>query len=184
MKIILGFTGEIGSGKGLATRHLAEKYGATIHRTSKMLRDLLDRLYVSQTRENMQNISTLLREMFSEDIMAKVIYEDVQKDANEIVTVDGIRFLVDVAHLKNLPEFKLVYLEAPERERYDRVIHRNQNPGENKMTFDQFQDAEGGESESQVKELKKVADYIIQNDGTKEEFLGKIDKIIEELRKK
>ena len=51
-KIILGFTGLIASGKGTAAKYFNEKYGATTYRFSTMLRDLLNRIHVEHSRDN------------------------------------------------------------------------------------------------------------------------------------
>jgi len=58
-KIILGFAGEIASGKGTAAKYLAEKYGSGYFRFSTILRDVLKRLYLDESRENAQKISTV-----------------------------------------------------------------------------------------------------------------------------
>lgn len=182
MKIILGLAGTIGSGKGSAAEHLIKKHSANIHRTSKMLRDLLGRLYIETSRDHMSTLSTLLRQMFGEDIMSKVIYEDVKNDESEIVAVDGVRLLADVAYLKTFPEFKLVYIETDLKTRYERIVKRHQNPDERDKTFEEFENDQKAEAESQIEDLKKVADYSIENNGTPEEFFAKIDKLVEELK--
>ena len=87
MKIILGLAGEISSGKGTITKYLTDKYGASSCRFSTMLRDILDRLYMEHSRENMQKLSTMLRQNFGEDVLAKVMSEDVKKDDNKIKNV-------------------------------------------------------------------------------------------------
>jgi dephospho-CoA kinase len=90
-KIIIGLAGEIASGKDVTKKYLEINYGASCHRFSTILRDILNRLYLPIKRENMQDISTFLRQRFGEDLLAKIITEDVKNDPHEIVVVDGIR---------------------------------------------------------------------------------------------
>ena len=71
-KIIIGFIGKLSSGKGTACSYLVEKYQAQIVMFSQSLRDILDRVYLSHTRENMQKLSQILREHFSQDILANI----------------------------------------------------------------------------------------------------------------
>ena len=104
-KIILGFIGEIASGKGTACDYFIKEHHAGYHRFSKILRDILDRIYLPQTRENMQKMSTWLRKTFSEEIFAKVIAQEVLNDRSTIVCVDGIRRPADNVHLKKIPNF-------------------------------------------------------------------------------
>src|SRR3989344_2132033 len=97
-KIIVGFAGEIASGKGTATKYVVEKYHAVSDRFSTMLRDIADRVYLEQSRNNLQKISTMLRQTFGDDFLAKVISNDVQKNQSDIVVVDGIRRLPDIKY--------------------------------------------------------------------------------------
>ena len=72
-KIILGFSGLMASGKGTAAKYVQEAYGASTYRFSTMLRNTLDRFYLPHTRDNLINISEVLRQTFGEDMMAKTM---------------------------------------------------------------------------------------------------------------
>ena len=90
-KIIIGLTGEICSGKGIIAKYLTDRYNASSYRFSSMLRDVLARLHLPISRKNMQLISTVIRQYFSQDIMAKIITKDVKNSKKNIIVVDGIR---------------------------------------------------------------------------------------------
>lgn len=182
-KLILGFTGEIASGKGTASKYVMDKYHASSYRYSTMLRDVLKRLYIEDTRENMQHISTILRKNFGEELMAKVIFHDAKDSQSEIVVIDGIRRLADIAYLKDLPHFKLIYVEVSMDKRYERITKRGENPDDNSKTMEQFKKDHEAETELQIKELKKYANYIIDNNGNVEDLYRKIDDIISENSK-
>ena len=111
-KIIIGLAGEIACGKGTVANHIKEEHKASSYRFSTMLRDVLDRLYIEQTRENVSWISTILRQKFGEDLFAKVMAEDVKRDTGSVIVIDGIRRMADIEYLKKIPEFKLIYIEA------------------------------------------------------------------------
>ncbi|MEK7625108.1 MAG: AAA family ATPase, partial [Patescibacteria group bacterium] len=66
-KIILGFVGDLASGKGTICKYLKEKYGTESYRFSTMLRDILKRVYLENSRENLQRLSTVMRENFGQD---------------------------------------------------------------------------------------------------------------------
>ncbi len=182
-KIILGFAGEIASGKGTAAKYLIEKYGSGYYRFSSILRDLLKRLYLEESRENTQKISTILRQNFSEDILSKVISKDVLNDRHDIITVDGIRRLSDIKYLKELPGFKLVYIETDIEKRFERIVKRGENVDDRNKTFEEFRKDNEKESESQIKDLKSKADFVIDNNGTIEELYEQIDGIAEKCEK-
>jgi len=177
-KIILGFTGEMACGKGTATHYLTEKYKANSYRFSTMLRDVLKRLYLDESRENLQKISTVLRQNFSEEIMAKVITEDVKNDQGEVVIIDGIRRMADIKYLSEIPEFKFVYIDVDLEKRFERMKLRKENPGDDVKTLDDFKKENEQESELQIKGLKDKADFVVDNRGSLDEFYSQIEKII------
>jgi len=177
-KIILGLTAELAGGKGTVAKYIKEKYQGNSHRFSTMLRDVLDRLYLEQSRENMQKLSTIVRQNFGEDTLAKVIYEDVKRDEHLVLVVDGVRRPADIKYLRELPEFKLVYIDASLEKRYERIIKRGENPDDATKTFEQFKKDQEGEADSLIRSLKKEADFVVDNNGNFEDLYSQIDKII------
>lgn len=181
-KTILGFAGELACGKGTATKYVTEKYSGSSHRFSTMLRDLLDRLYLPQSRKNMQSISTDIRKSFGEDIMAKVMFEDVKNDVHEVVVIDGVRRPADIKYLKQLPEFKLIYIETPIDKRYERIVKRDENPDDSTKTLEQFKKDQEGEADSLILGLKDKADFVIDNNRTLDDLFVQIDEILKKLK--
>ncbi len=170
------------SGKGTAAEYISKNYKAKIYRFSTALRDILERLYLEEIRGNMQKLSTVLRENFGQDILARVITQEVKNDLNEIVVVDGVRREADIKFLKELPEFKLVYIEADIEKRHERISKRGENKDDNAKTFEQFKKELSQESELQIKSLKNIADYVIDNSNDIGCLYAEIDKIIAECK--
>lgn len=179
MKIILGLSGEIASGKGTVSKYIIEKYQGSSHRFSTMLRDIANRMHLEESRENLQKISTIFRQNFHDDILSEVIANDVKGDPHEVVAIDGVRRLADIAYLTKLPEFKLVYIEANIEKRYERITKRGENIDDVKKTFEEFRKDHEREAELQIKELKNHSDFILDNNGSFEDLYKQIDKIIE-----
>lgn len=179
-KLILGISGEMGSGKGTIAKHIKLEHNGNVHKFSTILRDVLDRLYLEQSRDNMQALSTILRKTYGEDIMAKGMYHDAENDEHDLVVVDGVRRMSDITFLKELPHFKLIYVEADMENRYERIIKRGENPDDAKKTFAEFEKAHENESEIQIRDLKNYASIIINNDGTYQELYQKINELITE----
>jgi len=177
-KIIIGLVGEIASGKGTVAKYLEEKHHATSHRFSTPLRDVLKRLHMEINRKNMQDISTLLREYFGQNMLAKVISEDVQKDENQIMVVDGIRRLADIEYLKSLPEFKLIYITADIKTRYERLIKRGENEDDLSKTFEQFQLDHQKETELEIPLVAEQANIKIDNSNGLDKLYDQIEKLL------
>lgn len=180
-KVVLGFVGDLAAGKGTICKYLAEKYGTTSYRFSTMLRDVLNRLYVENNRDNLQRLSTVLRENFGQDLMSKVIAEDVKNDKNVIVAVEGIRRPTDITYLEKNPGFHLIYLTADPKLRWERLVNRNENPGDDKKTFEEFLKDEQAEADRLIKELGSKAEYTIYNNGTFEQFYNEMEEVLKKI---
>lgn len=179
-KIILGLAGEMASGKGTVAQYLIQKDNSSSHRFSTMLRDVLTRLHLEHSRENLQHLSTMVRKTYGEDTLARVMAEDVKKDEAQIVVVDGVRRLDDIVYLKELEGFKLIYIDADIRKRYERIIARNENIDDQGKTFEQFEEESKDESEVQIAILKNYADIIIDNNADIEHLHTQIDELLVE----
>ena len=182
-KLILGLVGELSSGKDVTKKYLEENYGANCHRFSTILRDVLNRVYLPITRENMQDLSTLLRQRFGEDLLAKIIAEDVKNDAHEIIVVDGIRRGADMIYLKKIPGFILISIEVEARARYERLVKRQENADDTSKTYEQFLADGKKEAELEIPEVMATANYKIDNNGSFENLYKQIENIIIELEK-
>jgi len=181
-KIILGLAGEIASGKGTVAKYIVEKNGGSSHRFSTMLRDILSRIYLPDSRENMQSLSTILRQKFGEDTLAKVMAEDAKKDAHEVIAVDGVRRPADIKYLKEIPGFKLVYIETGIGNRFERIRKRGENPDDATKTLEQFKKDQEGEADAQIRSMKEYANFVINNDGSFEDLCRQVNEIIKKLK--
>lgn len=181
-KIILGLVGEIASGKGTVAKYLEKKYKASFYRFSTILRDILNRLYLEMTRENIQKTSTMIRKYYNEDILAKVMAEDVKNENNNIIIVDGVRRLADIKFLKKLPGFKLVKVVSKPEIRFKRLIKRKENKDDKNKTYKQFLADHKKEADREVPKVMERAKLEINNDGSLKELYKQIDRIIKKSK--
>jgi len=181
-KIILGIIGEISAGKDTLAEYLKLKHNATHYRFSEPLRDILVRLHIEINRHNLQNLSTMLRQLFGQNVLAKTICEDFKNGVNMAV-ITGIRRPGDVDYFFNMPNFKLLYVTADIKIRYSRMLRRKENNDDNYKTFEEFIEDNKAEAELQIPLVSQKADFTIDNSGTLEELYIKIDQIITNLLK-
>lgn len=182
-KVILGLAAELAGGKGTVAKYIVEKHSGNSHRFSTMLRDILSRIYLPDSRENMQKLSTILRQKFGEDTLAKVMAEDVKKDIHEVIAVDGVRRPADIRYLKEIPGFKLVYIETSIENRFERIKKRGENPDDATKTLEQFKKDQEGEADAQIRNMKDHADFVVDNNGTFEDLYKQIDDITLNIKK-
>lgn len=183
-KVIIGLVGQIASGKDITKKYIIQKYGAESVKFSQILRDILARLDVPASRENISALSLSLRQLFGEDIFAKVITRDVKSFESDIVVVDGVRRMEDIEFLKNLPEFSLVSVDALPEIRYQRMKARNENPGDAEKTFEEFLNQQLLETEMTIAGVMKESQYQLTNNTNLEEFQRDIDNLLTELQEK
>lgn len=183
-KVIIGVAGEVASGKDTVGKYLAEKYQAQALRFSQVLRDILDRMNLEQSQANMAKLSLHLRKAFGEDILSKGLVVEAGKSENELVVVDGVRRLPDIIQMEASEHFYFVYVEASPEKRYERMTTRHQNTDDAGKTLVQFEKDALLEAESQIRDLKEHADFVINNDGTLDELQKQIDDIVSQIRSK
>lgn len=180
-KNIFGLVGSLASGKETTKKYLAEKYNAKDCRFSSILRDVLNRIAVPNSRENLQKVSTVLRANFGENLLARAIAADALKLEADVVVIDGVRRFTDIEHLKDLPNFILVKIDADPKLRYERMKLRNENEGDDKKTFEEFLSDHEAEADKQIPEVMKTAKYSIDNSGTFDELYVQIDEMVKKF---
>lgn len=182
-KVIIGLVGQIACGKETVKKHISQKHNTQDCKFSTSLRDVVKRLNISESRENLQKMSTMLRNTFGEDLLAKIIASDASKLDSEIVVIDGVRRMADVKYLKELPNFHLIKIEVNPEIRFERMVARNENIGDKDKTFEQFMIEEEYETEKSIPEVMSFAKISIDNNKTFEELYLQVDKIIADILK-
>lgn len=183
MKIILGLAGEIASGKGTAAKYIMKKYGGLSYRLSDILRDILKRVYLPESRSNMQEMSSALRQYFGEDILAKVALSDLKRQKSKLIVLDGIRRYQAVKYLKKENNFKLIYIEADLKKRFARITQRKDNSDDENKTLRSFKRDHIKEAESLIGELRKKADFLIDNNSNLSNLYQSVDEIMAKILK-
>jgi dephospho-CoA kinase len=177
-KIILGLVGPLACGKETVKKYLVEKYKAKDCRFSTILRDILNRVTIPISRENLQKLSTVLRVNFGEDLLAKAIAMDAAKFDSEIVVIDGVRRPTDIEHLTKLPNFFLIKIDADPKLRYERLVARNENDGDDKKTYEEFLKDHEAEADRLVPAVMATAKHSIDNSGSFEDLYKQVDELI------
>lgn len=181
IKIIIGIVAEIAGGKTTATEYLKKKYNAVSFRFSDPLKDVLTRLHLESSRQNFQTLSTILRQNFSEDLLSKVMAEDVKLSEAKIIITEGIRRPTDITYLKDNPGFHLISIETTEKNRYQRLLQRAEKPDDKTKTWEEFLKDENQESEQKIKEIAATSEFHLDNNGDYDNLYKQLDEIVKKF---
>jgi len=177
---IFGSIGRIGSGKDEVVNYLSGKYSLPTVSVGDMVREMASDKGLSATRENLQQIaSESIRKHGKEFFMNRVI-ERMRENRWNKAGVTGIRTLDDVRFLKhkigeNCILFH-VYVEDSHT-RYKRLNRRDREG--DPQSYDEFLEQDRKEEKMfHMKEALSMADFFLDNSGTRKDLYRQIDTII------
>ncbi len=171
--LLIGLTGTNSAGKGKAAAYLQKK-GYIYFSLSDLIREELMREGQDISRNNLIKKGNELRKKFGPDILARLVMKKVKDKA----VIDSIRNPAEVIFLRNQKNFILLAIDAPVKLRYERAKKRGRN--ESASSLKEFMKKEKEEmtiskKEQQIHRCMKMADAIIINDSTLEEFYQKLE---------
>jgi dephospho-CoA kinase len=171
MKPLFVFCGPIGSGKSSVSKLFAKQIGAKWNSFGNATREIAGERDVPNKREELQELGAYLieheRELFCKRVLAPVL-----GDGAEYGVIDGLRH-ADVLHelraLVSPRTIICVYVDVTPEIRLSRVEKRDGLNVEGLAKLDSHS------TEIQVKtELRKLADFVADNNGTPEECVVRI----------
>ena len=174
MRLLIGITGNMGSGKSLAAEYLSGKYQCKKLRLSGKMREIAMSLEIEPSRDFLQGIGKFMRE-FDDDVWVRYIYNKVRLSESPIV-IDDIRRENEINYLEPLG-FKFIRIDTKSDIRRSRIESR----GDGKITDADWNRWSTHLTENQVMKLK--VDYHLENNGTKGELHEHLDKIISDIQK-
>jgi dephospho-CoA kinase len=180
-KIIIGLAGEIAAGKDTVWQYLVDHYRAVHFEFSDVLKDTLIRLHLPIVRENLANLGEGFRSTFGQDILARTLVRDVAQCDAQLIVVSGIRKMGELEQLKTLTGFHLLFIDVSLETRYERIVRRGQKSDDLMKTFEQFVQDNKHAADSDVAQLKALADFVVVNEGSVDELHQHLDEVIQKL---
>ncbi|GHS97268.1 hypothetical protein FACS189421_03760 [Bacteroidia bacterium] len=180
--MILGAVGKNATGKDYFLEYISKKYSIPMFSVGDVVRELALKDGLEHTRENLHKTSQKYMTQFGQDFFPNQIVAKIKElDINKVL-VSGIRPLSDVVALKSAfgSDFILVdIVVADDNIRFERMKKRGS--ARDPLTKDKFLEHDRHEEELfHTSETEKMADFIVYNDGTAEEFDLSIDKFYKE----
>lgn len=188
MKSIIGIVGPLACGKGVVADYLIKTYGYVSFSLSFIVHEEAKKRGITTiTRTVLQDIGDDLREKEGSGVLAKRAVLYLQERGMEQMVIEGIRNPGEVAHLRTLPGFILISVDALQEVRFRRVIERGK-PWDPK-DWDTFKKVDGrdsgdekNENGQQVRACMRLADIHLNNDTDLSQFYEAIKQSLNSRR--
>lgn len=175
--MIIGVTGYFCSGKDTLAEMLQAKGCAHVS-LSDMIRNELKRRKVKETIPNLTRVGNELRSESGPGILGQRALKSLDYSRNWVVT--SIRHPAEVAALRSRPDFVMVFVDAPQKVRFERSLSRARKG--DPTTFEAFAAEEkrqmspkdGDPAAQALADCRKLADVRISNNTTLEAFAEKV----------
>lgn len=175
--LIIGIVGEKNSGKSIVFKYLKTKRGFFSARCSDVLSGVLRILGLdpNDREQNLARLAEALRSTFGPGVIPFALLKEGRRSGKRVIVIEGMRRLAELAVLRRLPGFRLLFITAPARARWEWARKRALRKDDS-VSFKRFVQIERTLiTEREIPNIGKLADVRIENAGTKHELFRKVD---------
>ena len=183
--IIIGITGTIGAGKGTIVEYLIQRYQFSHFSVRQYLTNILMQKKIEVNRDTMTVLANGLRqEHKSPSFIIEELYHLAHTSGKNCI-IESIRTVGEIHCLREIGNFFLLAIDAPQAIRYQRIGLRKS--ATDLIDFDTFVQNENREMENSDENKQNIAgclrlaDYVLSNDGPLESLHLQIDGIIQKI---
>ncbi len=173
MPRIVGLAGPIRAGKSTVSHYLSNKYGYHLASNSEILRNILRKLELFESRENLSKLGDAIFEVLGNDIFAR--YRLAELEQQSPIVVDGIRYIEEVNLYKSCPGFILIGVIANDDVRYARAIGQSSSIKDGNPDIGAFKKLDMARSERYVPQILSKANVILENNSSIKDLCSRVD---------
>ena len=176
-KAVIGVTGMPGSGKD-TVREVVREFGFSIVVMGDEVRTEAKRKNLNPTPENLGKIMLQIRTEEGPEVLARRCVQKIKAVSSSIIVVDGVRSMHEVhEYRKEFPNFKIIAIHASPKTRFQRLLSRNRS--DDPKNWQSFVERDQRELCVGIGEVIALADFMLINEGTKEQFRMKLRHLFE-----
>ena len=163
-----------GSGKGELAKLFQEMNVKVI-----TMSDVLRERYYKEAKEGerLMDFAIRMRKLYGKGVVAKMSIEKIHNE--KIVVFDGVRNWEEIEEFKKLGEVIIVAVHSPPKVRYERLLKRARK--DDTLTVEGLMKRDWEELEMGIGNVIALADYVLVNDSTIEEFKNKAKELVKRL---
>jgi dephospho-CoA kinase len=178
--MIVIVTGMPGSGKSRIVKEF-ERRGFPSVSLGDIVREETIKRGLELTKENVAKVSIRLRQELGQNAVAKLAVEKVRAllEKNPLVVIDGVRSLDEVGTFRGAfpgEEIVIIAVHTPPRLRFERLRARGRH--DDPQTWEDFEERDWKELRFGIGGVIAMADYMLINDGSKEEYDEKVEALV------
>jgi len=181
--MIVIVTGMPGSGKSRIVEEF-EKRGFPSVSLGDIVREETLKRGLALTKENVAKVSIRLRQELGQNAVAKLAVEKVRKllKGKDVVVIDGVRSLDEVGTFRSAfpgEEIIIIAVHTPPKQRFERLKARGRH--DDPRSWEEFEERDWKELKFGIGNVIAMADHMIVNDGSKEEYEKRVETLVEEI---
>jgi len=181
-KTVIGVAGMPGAGKA-TVKTTAESMGCSVVVMGDEIRKETQRRGLEPTPDNIGKMMLQLREEEGPATVAKRCIPKIENSKSNIVLVDGVRSLNEVDEFKKrFHNFTLIAVHSSPETRFHRLSKRKRS--DDPQGWDVFYQRDLRELSVGQGDVIAVADYMMVNEGTYEEFKASVREVLKAVVQK
>ncbi|AFK22493.1 dephospho-CoA kinase [Pyrococcus sp. ST04] len=181
--MIILLTGMPGSGKGEVAKAF-QKRGIPVVSMGDAIREEADRRGIPRTPEGLKHVSLKVREELGPGAVAILTIPKIRKllEIEPVVVIEGVRSPYEVEEFRrefSEEEILILAVHSPPKIRFERLRKRGRS--DDPKTWEEFVDRDKKELKFGIGEVIALADYMIVNDCSFDEFQRKIQEVVSRI---
>jgi dephospho-CoA kinase len=177
-KRVIAISGMPGAGKGVAS-DAARRLGLEVLVLGDVIREETERRGLEPTPEIVGSVMLQVRRDEGPAAVVKRLVPKIEASGSRTLIVEGIRSEDEVRELRSRYEVVTVGIHASPRTRFHRLLARGRS--DDPKTWDTFHDRESRELNVGLCRVIALADILLLNEGTIEEFQASFDAALKKL---
>lgn len=162
-KKVVAISGMPGAGKGVASE-AAKQLGFKVLVLGDVIREETQRRGLEPTPKNMGAVMLQVREDEGAAAVAKRLLPRIEASRSNLLVVEGIRSLSELAELQSKFEVVMVAIHASPKTRFQRLMSRNRS--DDPKTWETFHERDERELNVGLGKVIALADIVVNNEGT------------------